>query len=297
MKKKNYLIHLTPEILANKELLNEWCKNCDELELFGLSAEILYNDKLFFEWFEKFKNFEEFFATKDRFLIQDFLTNIKSNYPDIDNYKIDIGFINEISEIMSNILPTLDLMDKEKINSGKSIEEINSEKNLLINNVAKNLTAEFENYSFNEKLEYYKNIIPILIEDFNQKKEEFYINKTKDLFKFESEQDAFYNSITNDTLLNYNRNYWNQNCFNLFNYLVDNYEKKGKIKFVNIYYFLKNHVDKKKYAFSFTIDNYKIFISNNYNINITTFRKAEYEFLEKEVPILISFEQDFRMNN
>ncbi|MEO8235763.1 MAG: hypothetical protein ABI549_10150 [Flavobacterium sp.] len=92
----------------------------------------------------------------------------------------------------------------------------------------------------------------------------------------------------------FNRNHWNENCFNLFHYLVANYEKNGKIKFINIFYFLKNDVDKNKYAFGFTIDLYKDFIQLNFDVQLTKFGKAEYEYTDKVIPILNGFEQDFR---
>lgn len=93
---------------------------------------------------------------------------------------------------------------------------------------------------------------------------------------------------------NFNRNHWNENCFNLFHYLVANYEKNGKIKFINIFYFLKNDVDKNKYAFGFTIDLYKDFIQSNFDVQLTKIKKAEYEYNDKVIPILNGFEQDFR---
>lgn len=95
---------------------------------------------------------------------------------------------------------------------------------------------------------------------------------------------------------NFNRNHWNANCFQLFHYLVGNYDKKGKIKYINIFYFLKNHVDKNKYAFGFTIEQYKEYIQTHFEIQLTKFEKAEYEFVEKVIPILSGFEQDFRKN-
>ncbi|WP_395047783.1 hypothetical protein [Flavobacterium sp.] len=97
-----------------------------------------------------------------------------------------------------------------------------------------------------------------------------------------------------DSKPTFNRNHWNENCFNLFYYLVGNYEKKGKIKFINIFYFLKNDVDKNKYAFSFTIELYKDFIQSNFDVQLTKFEKAEYEYIDKVIPILNGFEQDFR---
>jgi hypothetical protein len=92
----------------------------------------------------------------------------------------------------------------------------------------------------------------------------------------------------------YNRNHWNENCFDLFHYLVANYEKKGKIKYINIFYFLKNNTDKNTYAFGFTIDQYKEFIQTNFGLVLTKFERAEYEYIEKVIPILNAFEQDFR---
>ncbi len=102
----------------------------------------------------------------------------------------------------------------------------------------------------------------------------------------------------NDKIIdqNFNRNHWNANCFQLFHYLVGNYDKKGKIKYINIFYFLKNHVDKNKYAFGFTIEQYKEYIQTHFEIQLTKFEKAEYEFVEKVIPILSGFEQDFRQN-
>ena len=93
---------------------------------------------------------------------------------------------------------------------------------------------------------------------------------------------------------NFNRNHWNENCFQLFYYLENNYNKKGKIKYINIFYFLKNNVDKNKYAFAFTIEQYKDFIQTNFDIQLIKFEKAEYEYVEKVIPILSGFEQDFR---
>lgn len=92
----------------------------------------------------------------------------------------------------------------------------------------------------------------------------------------------------------FNRNRWNEKCFNLFNYLIENYEKKGKIKFINIFYFLKNDVDKSSYPFAFTIKQYKVFIASKYDVKLIKFKTAEYDFKDKEVPILNAFEANFR---
>jgi hypothetical protein len=94
----------------------------------------------------------------------------------------------------------------------------------------------------------------------------------------------------------FNRNHWNENCFNLFHYLEGNYDKQGKIKYINIFYFLKDHPDKDRYAFSFTLEQYRQYIYTNFGVQLTKFKKAEYEYDDKVNPILKGFEQDFRQN-
>jgi hypothetical protein len=140
--------------------------------------------------------------------------------------------------------------------------------------------------------------IPVAIDRFKKDAKVFYKRKADEiLFSGSTELEIKTNllEVEKDTeKSNFNRNNWNQECFELFNFLIGNYEKKGKVKFINIYYFLKNKTDKNVYVFTFTIDQYKLFISSNYEIQFKTFKVAEYDFEEKEVPLLLSFEQDFR---
>ena len=91
----------------------------------------------------------------------------------------------------------------------------------------------------------------------------------------------------------FNRNNWNKNTYDLFNYLDENYEKKGKIKFINIFKFLKN-VEKKTYAFNFTEEAYREYILNLKGLKITKFSTAEFAYEEKELPILNAYEEVFR---
>jgi hypothetical protein len=114
------------------------------------------------------------------------------------------------------------------------------------------------------------------------------------------------NKINSDNILNndrdidsetdkliYNPNFINEMCYKLFFYLIDNYEKNGKVKLINIFYFLKNHVDKKIFVFAFKQEKYKEFIMNNYNVKINKFQKAQYEFDDIEVPILRELTKNF----
>lgn len=93
-----------------------------------------------------------------------------------------------------------------------------------------------------------------------------------------------------------NRNDWSEKTFNLFNYLIENYQTKGKVKYTNIFKFLKN-IDKTNYAFNFTEEKYKAYILDKYGIQITTFNTANYKYADIEQPILNQFEQDFRKQN
>lgn len=125
-------------------------------------------------------------------------------------------------------------------------------------------------------------------------------NKINDLVNgmfetIESEPEAI---VINDTLTSENikvfdPNHFNNDCHNLFNYLVENYSKKGKVKFINIYYFLKDEVDKQKYSFNFIQDDYTIFIKAKHQLEIKKYQKAEYDFIEQK-RILNSHEQQFR---
>lgn len=102
-------------------------------------------------------------------------------------------------------------------------------------------------------------------------------------------------NLKRDSYLNYNPNEWNEKCFELFNYLIDNYTaKNGKIiKFINIWYFLRKEVDKKNYTFTYTQEKFTALIQEKFNITIKKFAKAEYDFDEQK-SILHSLEDQFR---
>jgi hypothetical protein len=91
----------------------------------------------------------------------------------------------------------------------------------------------------------------------------------------------------------FNRNHWDEKTFNLFNYLDENYEKKGNVKYINIFKFLKS-MKAKGYAFNFIEDTYKKFILSKHNIKLTKMSVAQYDYDAKEEPILSSLEESFR---
>lgn len=96
-----------------------------------------------------------------------------------------------------------------------------------------------------------------------------------------------------EQLLLFDPNHFNNYCFNLFSYLVANYQKKGNVKYVNIFKFLRK-IDKTNYAFNFTQKTYTDYIFKKYQIKLTTFNTANYKFDDVEKPILNNLEQSFR---
>ena len=108
-----------------------------------------------------------------------------------------------------------------------------------------------------------------------------------------TDDDSILSSDTTISTEKYNRNYWNEQCYRLFLYLVENYENETKTKYTNIYYFLKDHVQSNKVMFHFEIDPYKKFIAAEYNCHLKNFKKSQFKFIGKEVPILSELAYNF----
>ena len=93
---------------------------------------------------------------------------------------------------------------------------------------------------------------------------------------------------------NFDSKYFDVEGWKLFNYLVKRYHKKGNVKYINLWFFLKKVWNKEQdYRFSFTQDEYKTFILKKYEIEIKKFAKATYKFDEDEVPYLKSIASKF----
>jgi len=90
----------------------------------------------------------------------------------------------------------------------------------------------------------------------------------------------------------FDANHWNEKSFGLFNFLVKNYNKKGKVKYTNIYYFLKNH-SKDSIVFNFIQKDYTQFILAKYQIQLKKYTKSQYSFNETELPIMKQLEVNF----
>jgi hypothetical protein len=300
--KPTYITDLTQEILTNTVLLNDWADNSADMEFLKLSVAILSDIDLLFSWdcnnVLNLKLAAVLTGNQDFKLKSGMLISIDESYNFPFETQSEYEFI--IREMIDAKL-LLDIQIKDLLNEGHDLEKINQA--IRLNKMTQffHLIEQTKGYESNDFNFLNKFILPNLIERKNELKQQF-INKKVDNLLFPNTENFWktedaavesnINKIKNKP--DFNRNHWNEKCFELFNYLIDNYEKKGKVKFINIFYFLKNKVDQSTYAFSFTIDQYKTFIESKYDIKFKTFKTAELDFEDKEVPILNSFECDFR---
>lgn len=131
------------------------------------------------------------------------------------------------------------------------------------------------------------------------------VKNKQSITKFKDRIDEVINGITEPQLIEVSKynpdfkpSFFNSKGFELFNYIIDNYDKDGKIKYINIWYFLRYLTENTngEIVFNFTQDKYKVFIIEKYGIKIKKFTKAEYGYDAKELPILKNIETDFRKN-
>jgi len=93
----------------------------------------------------------------------------------------------------------------------------------------------------------------------------------------------------------YDFNYFNDVCYKLFMYLIEKYNKAEKVKYINIYYFLKGitTVEQDKYQFTIKIEDYKRLIKSDFQVDIKKFAKAKFSYEEKELPKLKNLRKEF----
>ena len=91
---------------------------------------------------------------------------------------------------------------------------------------------------------------------------------------------------------NFDPNYWNKNCFELFKYFFDFYYKSSKRELTNIWFFLKYETS-EKYILNISQVDYKEFILKNYDIKITNFVKTIGKWEDKVKPTLLEHRIDF----
>jgi hypothetical protein len=90
----------------------------------------------------------------------------------------------------------------------------------------------------------------------------------------------------------YNNNF-NLKCFKLFMYINEKYDKKKKVRYKYIFFFLKEHSDKEVYKFRFTQDQYRNYILKYFKEDIKNMNKDNYIF-SKEMSHLTDLEIEFK---
>jgi hypothetical protein len=97
----------------------------------------------------------------------------------------------------------------------------------------------------------------------------------------------------NQRTANFDPNHFNQKSYDLFLYLVEYYTKEGKVKYSNIFEFMRKSIDKNKYVFRFTQEQYRAFLLSNYGIVTAKIKVAAFLYEDEEKPALNSHEQQF----
>ena len=91
-----------------------------------------------------------------------------------------------------------------------------------------------------------------------------------------SKEVEFIKDLPNETEINkieFDVNFWDKDCFGLFNFLSDNYNATAqKQKFINIWFYLKYHT-RSSYVFNYPKDKYKPYILSRFNIDIKKLNK------------------------
>jgi hypothetical protein len=86
--------------------------------------------------------------------------------------------------------------------------------------------------------------------------------------------------------LDYNINHWNKECFDLFNYLNDNYNATAKKqKFINIWFYLEYNTS-DTYIFNYPKEEYKQYITANCGIDFTKSKMNKPANFESQLLIL-----------
>jgi hypothetical protein len=88
------------------------------------------------------------------------------------------------------------------------------------------------------------------------------------------------------TATEYDINFWNKDCFDLFNYLVDNYNATAKKqKFVNIWFYLEYNT-KNNYVFNYGKEKYKKYVSDRFDFDFNTAKLNKPNNFDNQLTIL-----------
>ncbi|PWH10162.1 hypothetical protein DEJ39_07655 [Bacteroidetes bacterium SCGC AAA795-G10] len=87
----------------------------------------------------------------------------------------------------------------------------------------------------------------------------------------------------------FNRNMWNERCFELFKYLTDNYYTSKSVQLTSIWFFLRD-LESQDYLMHCTKEDYKNYINTYYNLEIKHFDRPSNWSEKKRIL------NDFRIN-
>lgn len=125
-----------------------------------------------------------------------------------------------------------------------------------------------------------------------------YNSKEKYIEKYSFEFSEYEKNQPQPKRNDFDSNEFNAYTYDLFTYLLENYKKKGKIKYINIWYFLKRDCkpESKSILFNFTQEKFKEYCKGNLGIQIKKFEKSEFKYKETELGILNDLVDRFNKN-
>lgn len=290
MDKLIYLHTIPQTAFADKELLSKMLENCIEAKIFGLTIEIMSDESQLLRWVQNLMEGKLFI---DEEVMKTFANNFIKDNPEFLDVEFETDFFNENLNKWKEIQIIEKLVKKDNLRAGFSLEELDNLKVTREKNYALKFETSTNHYDSAEKLEHIKNILPFVYEDFKDFKEMYFSNKYNQLLENTSAEEKTDTEQLGSYVVEYNKNHWNKNCYELFMYLMGNYEMAGKIKYINVWYFLRRDADKKLYTFNLKQKNYKEFIRANYSIEIKKFAKAEFDY-DVQKGIMHAHEDDFR---
>ena len=219
--------------------------------------------------------FEKIYLTKNKL-------RFPINFPDLIPTYYDLA----LSEYLEN--------EKDKAESFFSlklvtIEFLNSEREkiqTLVNGIEDFIIKNGTFKNKREQIKYCKRYLVYLIEKSKELDkidvEKPQRNETKESYEVKSKHPEF------------NPNYWNIKCFNLFKYLFENYyDNKINRKLTNIWHYFKE-CEKSTYNLKCTQKEYRSFLKKEYKIKIGNFTKAnkydsEYRTIDEHRTIFESY--------
>jgi hypothetical protein len=189
--KPTYITDLTTEILTNRDLLHQWAENSVDMEFLELSTEILSNIDLLDRW------------DCDNILNIKLASILSGN----QNYKLKSGIeiivdqstvilpnasiYKKIIKRMKSALATSELIRKDMLQEGYSLEEIEKQERYIKASLNLSLYEQTKNYSISDLRHYFLKSIPEIINENKKLEKNFFARKIHEMFNLSTEKKAF----------------------------------------------------------------------------------------------------------